>query len=92
MAKKKSVQDSFRWPGAFSNPEACSLLADQPGWKLVVADLQALADSLQYKVVHQVPVSMEQVAQQNFERGQIAALERILEFEQELAEWKKARK
>jgi len=26
-------------------------------------------------------------ARQNFERGQVAVLERLLEFEQELADW-----
>jgi hypothetical protein len=40
--------------------------------------------------VHKVPTSDEAVAIQNFQRGQIAALEDIIGLEQEVKEWKES--
>lgn len=86
--RKQSIPDSYRWPQAFNNLEASSLLVDSQGWKLVEADLQNLLDSLVYDVVHETK-TMELT---NFYRGQIAVLERVLGLRQELEGWKQEHK
>jgi hypothetical protein len=53
-----------------------------------VEDCRRKAEDLRHKIVHKIPTTDEAVAIQNFERGQIAALEDIIGLKQELKEWK----
>jgi len=43
-------------------------------------------------VVHEVPQTVEKMAEQNFHRGILSGLERVIEFEEELKEWLAERK
>lgn len=90
--RKRQIQESLRWPNAFANPEALQLLVAREEWKLLVKDLALLHQDLSYRLGHEIVVSMEQAAQQNFQRGQLAGIERIIEFEQELSEWREDHK
>lgn len=50
-------------------------------------DCKAEAEALAYKTVHTLPLTPEQVALQNFDRGRVAVFERIIEFKEELDSW-----
>jgi hypothetical protein len=52
-----------------------------------VADLAQHHQEESYKLVHELPNTVERMAEQNFERGRLAGWEWILEFEQELKSW-----
>ena len=96
MARQRQVAvdsaDSQRWPSAFANVEACQSLVNHPGWKLVVADLRELHQRYQYKIAHEVPLTAVKASEQNFERGRLAGWEWVMEFEEELREWKEQHK
>jgi hypothetical protein len=42
--------------------------------------------------VHEIKPTPEGQAEQNFQRGQVAILERLLEFEEEMKEWQQSHK
>ena len=64
----------------------------QEAWKQVVADLAVLREELTNKVVRNLPITPEADREQCFYRGQIAGIERIIELEQEIKEWRAERK
>ena len=80
--------ESIRWPQLFQDPEAVDLLFLGQAFPRLVEDCRVRAEDLRHKIVHKVPTSDEAVAIQNFQRGQIAALEDIIGLEQEVKEWK----
>jgi hypothetical protein len=43
-------------------------------------------------VVHEVPADDAKVAEQNFQRGKLAALEDLLDLESDLRKWKESNK
>jgi hypothetical protein len=91
VAKRKNQQqliESFRWPTLFQDPEAVDLLFLGQAFPKLVEDCRRKAEDLRHKIVHKIPTTDEAVAIQNFERGQIAALEDIIGLKQELKEWK----
>lgn len=95
MAKKKesvSSLDSLRWPLLFRDPEEAGLLCQGQAWEKLVADCQAKAEDLRYKIIHNVPSTKDAEVVQTFQRGQIAVLEDIIGFEAELKEWRAAHK
>jgi hypothetical protein len=47
-----------------------------------------LHSGLCHSIVHDLKPGPDGEAEQNFYRGQVAAFERLLEFEQELKDWK----
>jgi hypothetical protein len=57
-----------------------------------VADLRKLYRDLSYKLLHEVPDTTERMAVQNFDRGMLCAIERMIEFEEELKAWKEQTK
>jgi hypothetical protein len=91
-AKRKATPESYRWPLAFAKSEICHVGVDGDFWKLVEADLSKLHRELSHQVVHEVPHTLEQLAQQNFQRGVISGIERILEFREELKDWRETHK
>jgi len=80
--------ESIRWPQLFRDPEAVDLLYLGQAFPRLVEDCRVRVADLRHKIVHNVPTSDEAVAIQNFQRGQIAALEDIIGLEQEVKEWK----
>jgi hypothetical protein len=55
-------------------------------------DLRVLRQDLTFRIVHDLKPTREGEAEQNFQRGQVAAFERLLEFEEELKEWRESHK
>jgi hypothetical protein len=96
MARRKTdrepIQDSLRWPTSFANAERMQLLVASEAWQAVVADLRQHHQEQAFKITHEVPKTTEDVMQQNFERGRLAGWEWILEFEEELQEWREQSK
>ena len=90
--KAELTQESLRWPNAFRDVEASASLVGQRGWLNLLADLRQLHAELNYKIVHELKPTREGEAEQNFQRGQVAILERLLEFEEELKEWRESHK
>jgi len=86
------IQGSYRWPSSFAAVEASQLLVSSPGWANLVADLRKLYRDLSYKLLHEVPDTTERMAVQNFDRGMLCAIERMIEFEEELKAWKEQTK
>jgi len=43
-------------------------------------------------VIHEVPDTVEKMAEQNFQRGQLSAIERVMDFEEELKAWREQTK
>ena len=80
--------DSLRWPKLFANLEAAQAAVQSQGFSLILEDLQALRETLEYDVIHTTN-TMELT---NFYRGQIAVLERLRDLPTELAEWKQSRR
>lgn len=62
----------------------------QPGWANLLEDLRKMHRQLSYKLSHQFVRSMDQAVEQNFQRGQLWGLELLLEFEQEMKDWKES--
>ena len=91
-SSRKSIQESLRWPNVFAQPEAAQSLVANRGWQLVLLDLKKLHEDASYKIVHEIRPTPDGQAEQNFQRGQVAMLERLLEFEEELKEWLENRK
>ena len=96
MPKRKvdllTPENSLRWPALFRDPELAALLFQTPGWVKLVEDCQAKAEDLRYKIVYNVPTTEEATAIQNFQRGQVAALQDLIGLEAELKEWRAAHK
>ena len=88
----ESIPESLRWPNALDNLEASQSLVAQRGWANLLLDLRALHGELCHRVVHEIKPTAEGQAEQNFQRGQVAILERLLEFEAEMKEWQESRK
>jgi hypothetical protein len=63
-------------------------LVAQRGWLNLVEDLRNSREELIARIVHELKPTRDGEAEQNFQRGQVAAIERILEFEGELSEWR----
>lgn len=83
-----SIQESFRWPKLFERAELAGLLFLAEAWPKLVEDCCNRAENLKFKVVHNIPTTKEAEAEQNFQRGQIAAFEDFIGLEQELKEWR----
>lgn len=64
----------------------------QEAWKLVVADLEALRDELTANIVRNVPITEQADREQAFMRGQIAGVERIIDLEQDIKDWRADKK
>jgi hypothetical protein len=64
------------------------VLLSQPGWAVLLSDLQDKADSLSYQIVHKIPSTDEAVAGENFLRGKVSAFEDLLGLAEELKQWK----
>ena len=91
--KGESIPESLRWPTAFGDVVAMQYLVTQvKGWKNVVEDLRKFHRNLEHKIAHEVPNSAEKAMEQNFERGLLAGIERIVELEEEFNEWVKEHK
>jgi len=89
MARRtESTPESLRWPIAFAKLEESQSLVQQKGWLNLLADLRALHQEISRRIVHEIRPGEEGQAEQNYQRGQIGMLERLLEFEEELREWK----
>ena len=91
LARRRHKADpsvSSRWPKSFVNAERMQLLVASEEWRYLVEDLRSHYQEQCYRLVHEVAVTGEQIALQNFERGRLAGWEWILEFEQELKEWR----
>jgi len=90
--KQSQQVDSFRWPSLFTDAEIVALLFNNPAWPKLVADCQAKAEDLRYKIVHKVPTTNDATIEQTFQRGQIAVLEDLIGLEAELKEWRQTHK
>lgn len=91
-AAERSTLESFRWPESFRDPEGSQSLVAHRGWAHLVADLTAVREQYSREILYTIPINMEQEAQLNFKRGVVSGIERILEFEEELKEWRAERK
>jgi len=97
MPKRKAdnlltPENSSRWPLLFRDPEAAGLLFQGQAWANLLADCQAKAEDLRYKIIHNVPSTEDARVIQIFQRGQVAILEDIIGLETELKEWRAQRK
>ena len=81
------IQESHRWPRLFSKPEACQVLLSREEWQYLEADLERWAADLRSRVVHEVPKTIDNMAEQNFQRGYIAAIELVLGLREELEDF-----
>jgi hypothetical protein len=90
--KQAAEVESLRWPSAFASAEQAQLLVNHPAWKLLIQDLRRHHQEQSYRLVHEMPSTVEKMAEQNFERGRLAGWEWLLEFEEELREWQSQRK
>ena len=86
--KDKQTPESLRWPKLFGNPEQGQSLFQTKGWEALLLDLKAKAEELSHKIIHEVPVSMDDAATQNFYRGKVAAYEDLLGIAEELGSWR----
>ena len=85
---KESLPESLRWPILFKDPEKAESLFSGPGWAELLADLRAKHAELSENIVHNVPYTAEQIATQNFDRGQCSIAEDLLGLEEEFKHWK----
>lgn len=92
MSRKsnRQTQESFRWPALFANPEVPERLFLEQGWQLLEQELREKSETLAHSIVHKLPVTMEAHAEQNFQRGKLAAYEDLLGLREELKEFKNA--
>jgi hypothetical protein len=54
----------------------------------VIEDLSEVSRELSNKIVHEVPLTIDDTAEQNFQRGVVSGIERILDFAEELKSWR----
>jgi len=90
--RQQPTQESYRWRKSFADVEGCQLLVSQRGWANLLEDLKQLHRELSYKVVHEVPQTVERMAEQNFDRGLLSGIERVIDFEEELQAWREQTK
>lgn len=83
---------SKRWPNFFGNEQAVEALLHSPEWPVLLADLRAVVEERGYEIVHGIPKSDADVAEQNFLRGKISACEDLIGLEEEYREWKEQKK
>ena len=51
-----------------------------------------MAEELSYRLAHEVVTNMDMAAEQNSLRGILNGIERVIEFEEDLKEWREQNK
>ena len=60
-----------------------------PAWAALLRDCQGKVEEYSYKVIHGIPVTSKDEAEQNYLRGKVGAFEDLLGLAEELKEWRK---
>ena len=83
---------SRRWPNLFNSAEQVEALLHFQPWEVLLADLALRVEEFSHDITHGIPKNETDVAEQNFMRGKISALEDLIGLAEEYKEWKESQK
>ena len=88
----EELSTSERWPRLFKDVEVAQALLEEQTFQVLLEDLRQKVAYLSRIVVHNIPVTDTAVAEHNFMRGKISAMEDLIGLQDELKQWKEAQR